>query len=276
MVQNKTYFPNLDGLRSLAFLAVFLGHCFSANTVLVKQSDAYQWAISFFRLGGLGVSFFFVLSGFLITFLLLEEEKINGRIKVALFHMRRILRIWPLYFACILFGFLVYPWILQSLLNVSFIEPATFSWYLFFIGNFDVINNGWPNTPTVKVLWSICVQEQFYLVWAFLLFWVKSWRKAIMIGIIIISLLFRIYYSRSEDVLYLHTISIISDMGVGGLLALLTYLSPLFLNKLNHIKTYQIAVVYALGLIWFIFHKWWGVPVWLIPWVRLIYSFFFV
>ena len=96
------YIPQLDGLRFLAFLAVFVAHATNANGELptgsVEWYHAEWWGRSALLAGNLGVALFFVLSSYLITSLLVREEDATGRIDVPAFWVRRILRIWPLYF----------------------------------------------------------------------------------------------------------------------------------------------------------------------------------
>src|SRR6185295_9036612 len=110
MSTKKMFFPHLDGWRFLAFFSVFLFHSFGKGSGAIYDHSAIYRKISWlFQNGNLGVNFFFVLSGFLITFLLLNERDLNKKIDVGSFYLRRILRIWPLYFACVLFGFFVFP-----------------------------------------------------------------------------------------------------------------------------------------------------------------------
>src|ERR1700754_4664026 len=106
--RRRFYCPELDGLRFYAFLGVFLCH------VLPLDNTFYQnhhvpfpafWA-ALVRAGGAGVDLFFVLSSFLITTLLLKEREDTGTIRLRWFYFRRILRIWPLYFAVIALGIL--------------------------------------------------------------------------------------------------------------------------------------------------------------------------
>src|SRR5690348_9426031 len=94
----KIFFPNLDGLRFFSFLVVFLYHGHLSIFSYLKDSQPKTYAaIEFlFQHGNLGVNFFFVLSGFLITYLLIKEKEFTGTIHVQNFYIRRILRIWPL------------------------------------------------------------------------------------------------------------------------------------------------------------------------------------
>jgi len=106
----QIFFENLDGLRFLCFLAVFFFHSFHTEFQEIK-SDEYYTLIKkgIFGNGNLGVNFFFVLSGFLITYLLIKEKEIRHKINIPFFWMRRILRIWPLYFLCVFFWFFHIP-----------------------------------------------------------------------------------------------------------------------------------------------------------------------
>lgn len=93
MTTNAIHLPGLNGLRALAALTVLWGHVF--------QRDFGNWGIEGYSLPLLrfdGVTLFFVISGFLITFLLLNEHERSRTISVPKFYMRRVLRIWPLYY----------------------------------------------------------------------------------------------------------------------------------------------------------------------------------
>src|ERR1051326_1775359 len=103
----KVYFPGLNGLRFLAAFAVVITH---VELLKGQVGLPNHWTNPvIFNLGGLGVYFFFVLSGFLITYLLLAEKDKTGTIRIGNFYIRRILRIWPLYYFLVLLGFFVLP-----------------------------------------------------------------------------------------------------------------------------------------------------------------------
>ena len=105
----KIYFPNLDGLRFFAFLAVFLAHSFYSESEEITELAVYKVFRSVGHLGMFGVNFFFVLSGFLITYLLIIEKKEYKNVNIPAFYVRRVLRIWPLYYLVILIGFMAVP-----------------------------------------------------------------------------------------------------------------------------------------------------------------------
>ena len=120
----------LDVVRATAILFVLISH--STFLLFPTQNNFIITFIRFF--GTIGVDLFFVLSGFLITYLLIVEKKMNGQIDIKKFWMRRILRIWPLFFACVFFGFYVFPFI-KSLFGEPAMETASIGYYLTFNSN---------------------------------------------------------------------------------------------------------------------------------------------
>ena len=165
--KTRLHFHTFDALRFFAFFLVFLHHVpFPADS-----------AMSFFaESGGIGVILFFILSGFLITYILLDEKQKQDRINLRNFMMRRILRIWPLYFAMVLFAILT-PWIL-SLLNISpsdkGYEPNWF-FSLTFLENYQMmLHKAEPNVSPLSVMWSLCIEEHFYILWGLLFLLLKT------------------------------------------------------------------------------------------------------
>ncbi|MFT5306585.1 MAG: peptidoglycan/LPS O-acetylase OafA/YrhL, partial [Chitinophagales bacterium] len=190
--KKRIYFENLDGLRFLCFLSVFFFHSFHTEYEAISGSAIYHFfKVDIFGNGNIGVNFFFVLSGFLITFLLIEEKKLNGQINLKKFWIRRMLRIWPLFYFCVLFGFYIFP-ILKTMFGQVPNETANIGYYLLFLNNFDFINNGIPDSSMLGLLWSVAIEEQFYLVWPIILFLlpIKRYWMA-FVAIIGVSLVFR-------------------------------------------------------------------------------------
>jgi peptidoglycan/LPS O-acetylase OafA/YrhL len=152
-----------------------------------KQGLPNLREFSIFNNGGLAVQFFFVLSGFLITYLLLQEQDRNGTIRIRSFYMRRILRIWPLYYLLMGIGLFLIPMVAVPLLKIPYSLPFStgegFVMYAFFLPNLATAL--YPPT-LLYPLWSIGVEEQFYLFWAPV---VKYLRKYLLwiFGVIIVS-----------------------------------------------------------------------------------------
>lgn len=247
MTAPKVYFAQLDGLRTVAFLGVFLFHCYYAAPPLLADHPVYGALHWLTGNGDLGVNFFFVLSGFLITYLLLAEERATGRIRIGVFYLRRILRIWPLYYLTFGFGYFAFPALVS--LAGGHIEESANPWlYLFFLGNFNSILNGDPASSTLSVLWSIAVEEQFYLAWPLLLRVFRQHRPALLGGVILGSLAFRAAYADQPLVLCYHTGSVLSDLGIGSLLGWYSFTRGWHANSLTGLGRWQIMGLYGLGL----------------------------
>ena len=138
-MNNKTlYFVSLDGLRSIACILVIIAHSFSVYRDLNFTSHNYLSIIikSFLNLGGEGVSMFFVLSGFLITYLLLKEYSNKNSINLRHFYIRRTLRIWPLFYAVVLYALFIYP-LIASITGINHDQNGDILMNLFFLNNFD-------------------------------------------------------------------------------------------------------------------------------------------
>jgi len=116
----KKYFENLDGLRFVAFLGVFLYH---HNYLFADFFKNHRLTSVLFDQGETAVSFFFVLSGFLISYILMIEKQNRTQINLINFFKKRILRILPLYFLIVLVGFVFIPMMTQGLTHSSFYVP---------------------------------------------------------------------------------------------------------------------------------------------------------
>lgn len=249
-MSKKVYFENLDGLRFLCFLSVFFFHSFHTEYDFIKESPIYTFIKKdLFGNGNLGVNFFFVLSGFLITFLLIEEKKLNRQIDLRNFWIRRILRIWPLFYFCVFFGFVMFPMIKEFFGQVPN-ETASPIMYLTFLNNFDVIRSGLPDSSVLGVLWSVAIEEQFYLLWPVILFVLPLRNYWMAFAAIIVSSLFYRAINDSPLLHEHHTLSCIGDMAIGAFGAWMISENKKFKALFENLKKYQIAVLYFLfGLI---------------------------
>jgi peptidoglycan/LPS O-acetylase OafA/YrhL len=257
----KIFFPNLDGLRFVSFFVVFLYHSLLSILSYLKDASPRVYSVVefLFRHGNLGVNFFFVLSGFLITYLLIKEKEFTGRIHVPNFYVRRILRIWPLYYLCVIVGFIGFG-LLKKMTGEPIMENANPWYYIFFGANFDIMHT-WPEKPDallLSVLWSVAVEEQFYLTWPLILSIVplKKFRY-VFPAIMVFSLVFRSFYSGAGDhdfaVRYFHTFSVIGDMALGGLFAYLVSYENKFKSFITNMSRPAIIMIYVLTLVFTLF-----------------------
>jgi len=156
-VLKRFYRPELDALRFLAFFLVFFAHTTNPLVLEMQAAGPVQAAIApIFNGGGFGVDLFFLLSAYLITELLTREMNRTGVIDVTSFYMRRILRIWPLYFS-----FAIATLILSRFTSVQFPTDAIAPMFLFYLNWYFVTH---PLFQPGSILWSVSVEEQFYVV----------------------------------------------------------------------------------------------------------------
>lgn len=173
------YLPGLNGLRAIAALSVVFSHItldlrnFNLNPFLFGAfEDGTPKGLD---LASYGVSIFFTLSGFLITFLLLKEKQIQ-EINIKHFYIRRILRIWPLYYL-----YLIIALIFTLFIGESFTSKSLLC-YLFYLANVPFILN--ITIPLLTHYWSLGVEEQFYLFWPWFVKKIKNKLSAVVIVLI--------------------------------------------------------------------------------------------
>jgi peptidoglycan/LPS O-acetylase OafA/YrhL len=220
MDNRRIYFRNLDILRFLAAYMIVLLHCFFGWRTKFGHPPSFNSAdaggdkleIIFHNLA-FGVDIFFLISGFLITYLLLSEHEKTGKVDVLKFYIRRAFRIWPLYFFMILTA---------PLLSYFFFEQSpNYNLQFFFLGNFDIINQGMKSVAT-NHLWSICIEEHFYLFVPLLIAFIPVKQlPQFLFAIILISIAFRAYMALYTEnygmALYVHTLSRIDVLALGSL-----------------------------------------------------------
>jgi peptidoglycan/LPS O-acetylase OafA/YrhL len=155
----RFYRPELDVLRFAAFFMVLLSHTMPNGLAFYEgwsRSAVVRFALDRMRvISAYGLPLFFCLSAYLIASLLLRERELAGTICLKDFYIRRVLRIWPLYLAALLAGFI--PGYADHAQR-----NAAFLWFLFLAGNWYCTIYNYPLNP-IAPLWSISVEEQFYL-----------------------------------------------------------------------------------------------------------------
>lgn len=261
MTTQKEYFGSLDTLRFAAFLCVFVSHMFVFTGFAFQSTFMKEITQYLFTQGNLGVTFFFVLSGFLITYLLFKEKEKNAEVSVSKFYMRRILRIWPVYFTVVLIGFLILPIVSTYVpedMAILFAgtEPSRIPWYIFFVANFDMVMHS-SAAFFLAVLWSISVEEQFYAVWPWVVKKLNVKKMlALFAGLLVVSFIYRYIYVEHLEVLRYSTISFLSDLATGAFAA---YLVRHVVGVKEYISKLPKWVGYILALclpLFFTLHRW--------------------
>lgn len=221
------YNPAIDGLRAISFLIVFLFHC----------------NIPGFQVGWSGVNIFFVLSGFLITSILLEAKHSNNYFTG--FYMRRILRIFPIYYA-VLFAMFAF-WVLSG-----GGEWHRMLYYLTYTQNiFHAFGADDPIRGPIFHTWTLAIEEQFYLFWPFIVYYMS--RKNLLrlsVVLIIISPLLRILFYRMSGSVFMGNMLLFcqtDSLAFGAILALVPFQQQIKPSRLRNVL-FLSGLVLFLGL----------------------------
>lgn len=254
------YFKNLNGLRFIAAFLVIIHHIEQFKHLFQYPGYVYHSQID--SLGDIGVIIFFVLSGFLITYILLKEKDSKKDIALLPFYMKRILRIWPLYFLVIILGMFVFnriPFFNQHPIYSDFYRGYSTKVLLFFLILPNIVIQMYGVTPLIAQSWSIGVEEQFYLFWPLLM---KTFKKSLSVIILVwfisVSATLLSWFVTSHHLihnptllkycnfikLYLYNFKI-NCMAIGGVGAHILYYNSSVLLKIIYHKATQIAAYTA-------------------------------
>ncbi|MBO9205473.1 MULTISPECIES: acyltransferase family protein [Niastella] len=206
---NLKYHKELDGVRAIAAFMVIFFHFF-----FVPALNLPPLLTKIANLGRTGVSLFFVLSGFLITRILIETKESPGYFTS--FYVRRSLRIFPLYYLFLALTFIILP-LISGKPFVPF-NLQVYSWA--YLQNFAMTFR-WPHVGPVH-LWSLSVEEHFYLFWP-LLIYLLSIRKIVVaiVLIMVIAFMVRLFLAKHDYESYYFTFARIDELSMGALLAIL-------------------------------------------------------
>lgn len=216
---NRQHIPALDGLRGLAILMVVVYHNFDFT--------------HYFFFGWMGVDLFFVLSGFLITDILLKT--VHQPHFLRNFYIRRILRIFPLYYLALCLFLLLLPQVFTHLQVSYYRENQVWLWT--YLQNWLYIFRSPDQSNLLNHFWSLAVEEQFYMVWPLLILLLKKpWHLLYLLIIVLLAVIgFRIWIWNNQvpDLAYfnLYTFTRIDGICIGSMIALLQRVRPGFLDK---------------------------------------------
>jgi peptidoglycan/LPS O-acetylase OafA/YrhL len=258
--ENKIYFPGLNGLRFIAAFLVIINHIEVAK--LFCGYDNYMQYPFFTSIGSLSVTLFFVLSGFLITYLLLDEKENTRNINTGKFYLKRALRIWPVYFLTIILALTVFNSDIFhcKAMPEGMVTPG-FILFLFILPNIAAIV--FPSVFFLNHIWSIGIEEQFYLIWPWVIRFTKKYLKVfiiIIVSVIIIGASLRLMVNVSvtnSNVQLLKQIRAcfsmyrISCMAIGGIGAWLLFYKKDKILKLIYRKDIQ-CVTFLVLIVFFV------------------------
>lgn len=210
----KYYFPQLDAVRGLSFLAVYFVHAYHPDfgTGFFKELLQYLYDNL-----ALSIDVFFILSSFLLTWLGIHEYKAKGNFSFINYFIRRALRIWPLYILLMIFSFIIVPYA-ADYFNVPVTLPPAY-YYLFFISNFYLEGHVY----FLRFLWTLSVEEQFYLFWGLCLLVLQKRMLLCVWLLTATSIAYTIYAVQTGADAYYNTLIYLFDFAVGILTALLMH-----------------------------------------------------
>jgi peptidoglycan/LPS O-acetylase OafA/YrhL len=216
-VQSRHY-PALDGLRGVAALMILWHHFLQ---LMPLHGGLLSFSTQVFGFTWVGVDLFFVLSGFLITGILADSKSRKDYFRR--FYGRRVLRIFPLYYGILIVVFFVLPLVEGTTDVVS--SSKVFFWS--YTSNFYFLANGWTSNHYLTHLWTLAIEEQFYFVWPFVIFFASNLerlRKGLLWAFGSVSLLRCILFLFGAKfiVMYLNTFTHCDALLLGGYLALTT------------------------------------------------------
>ncbi len=226
--KHSTHIPALDGLRGLAILLVLLFHFSIPTTSFTGLKRAI---VHLPGAGWVGVDLFFVLSGFLITSILYDAKRTDGFFRN--FYMRRVLRIFPLYYGVLFVAFVVVP-LIRPITSATYHSLASHQFWLWaYLTNYVQPTGGpdWvrreyvePGWSLFTHFWSLAVEEQFYLVWPAVVFFLNRRTLMAICGVLMATaLVIRISRAVSHADLqssYYYTFCRMDALAAGALLAL--------------------------------------------------------
>ena len=234
----RAHLPALDGLRGWAVLMVVFAHLATEFHSKTLASLASQ--------GVLGVDLFFVLSGFLITGILLDAKGQSRFLRN--FYARRVLRIWPIYFLLVAVVFIASP-----RLGAAFAFPHSYykwEYYLLFMQN--ILFSDFGPIP-LQITWSLGVEEQFYLVWPLVVLICSSMslRRVLMLLVVSAPLVRLALYLNhaNEHMIYMNTFCRTDGLALGGLLALWTRSEKFDWGKLRKVATPLLPIAAVVSLV---------------------------
>ena len=227
-----TYIESFDGIRGIGVICVLAAHCFPF--------------INIFQIGWVAMDYFFVLSGFLITGILVDSVEKKNYLKNYL--GRRVLRVFPVYYLFLILMFLIIPNIFPALFDQYGYLQSKQIWFWLYAQNWLFSFEGFPNKLYLSHLWSMAVEEQFYLFWPFIIWFLRG-KKLIYFCVLAIpfAFFFRLYGGNWGLVFpfqYVNTLSRMDSLLIGALIFLLLR----YHKNLLEVLALPVFIITVLGL----------------------------
>jgi peptidoglycan/LPS O-acetylase OafA/YrhL len=242
-LEGRQHVPALDGLRGCALLMVLVYHGF--------RGQAYAWELNLVHMGWAGVDLFFVLSGFLITNILLRSRQSNNYFSA--FYARRGLRIAPVYYLALIIILLIQP-ALYHHMHPAEVSPAyTWKQEIWYWLNLSNLRSAWfpVEIPLASVYWSLAIEEQFYAIWPAVVRWLSDRFLTVLCvaGVVLSVVLRSLPLVQHYNAVHTNFISRLTPFRLDGLLA--GALLAIFLRhrpSAKHIRA-VVATTFVTGIV---------------------------
>jgi peptidoglycan/LPS O-acetylase OafA/YrhL len=243
-MKGQTKISQLDSIRGLSFLAIFIFHTIHP---LPGNNLIGNFFVFIYDHLPLAIDVFFVLSAFLLTWLGINEYKQKGSFSFKNYFIRRVLRIWPLYYIILAIAFILIPLITSKLhVPVSLPDPL---WYIFFVSNFYYIDHVF----FLRFLWTISAEEQFYLILGTCLKFLSPFLLVIFLIMAMTSISFSCYCLLTGKDSYTNVLTWLIDFAAGGIAACMLFRSKGLNRFFANLPLWSTAIFYSYLLFHFIF-----------------------
>ena len=232
MLIKLEYYKNLTGIRAIAALLIMVLHFFNQLTI---DTNILKFFFNFSKIGQTGVTLFFVLSGFLITRILIHTKHSKRYFRT--FYIRRVLRIFPLYYLFLVLYYYVFPYILQT--HDGFDSKP---YYFLYLQNF-ALSFQWSLDDGPGHFWSLAVEEHFYLIWPLVIYLCsqKTLKKVIYITALSALILRFIISCSGYEIMWL-TYTRMDSLAIGSLLALMEIEKKISKNSFQFLSLFFICI----------------------------------
>lgn len=242
-LQQKNYYPQLNALRGIGIILVFLYHSWKPQfgTGFLMQFASFCYENIY-----LSMDMFFALSAFIITHLAFIEIEQNGSFSFGNFMIRRILRIWPLYFIILAIGFIAVKKLAFHYSIPITLPPA--GWYVLFVSNFYLEGHVF----FLRQLWTISVEEQFYITWGLCLLAINKKITVVIAIFAMISIIFNFYSASGTGNVYYHSLTYLFDLMCGAYFAYLIHKKAALIKYISSPSTFRSIALYLFLPIFFL------------------------
>lgn len=241
----KLHFKDLDALRFLAFLPIFV-FCFLRLLTFDKEGITYELARAIEFITRNSIDFFFFLSAFLLTAHILREYKYREDFSFRNYLVRRGLRLAPVLILALLFVFLVHPWLISTLKLQPIVTPDGWSYVLLLPNYFYGLQA--EQYVYLIVIWAVFMFVQFYFVWGLLLYFLRKHLLYLCLLVITIGVISRIVHLSLETDWQFDTLCYGVPIGIGGLVALAMRTDNTIIDRIKKLSKRAISAFYIIGI----------------------------